>query len=81
MPRSPMMMRSAVAEDIGPGVTFNVLTNDTDVDLDSLTLDSFDGSTIANGMLTDNGGGSFTYVSDPNFFGVETFTYDVTDEP
>ncbi|MDH3308038.1 MAG: Ig-like domain-containing protein, partial [Acidimicrobiia bacterium] len=67
-----------VAED-APGVTFNVLTNDTDVDLDSLSLGSFDGSSIANGLLTDNGGGSFTYVPDPNFFGVETFTYQVTD--
>ena len=70
---------AGVAEDSVLGVTFNVFTNDTDVDLDTLSLASFDGSTIANGGLTDNGGGSFTYVPDPNFFGVESFTYVVSD--
>jgi HD-GYP domain-containing protein (c-di-GMP phosphodiesterase class II) len=70
---------SSVLEDSIPGVTFNVLTNDTDVDLDTLSLDSFDGSTIAAGTLVDNGGGSFTYIPDAEFFGVETFSYDVTD--
>ncbi|NNF88739.1 MAG: tandem-95 repeat protein [Acidimicrobiia bacterium] len=68
-----------VTEDFAPGVTFDVLANDTDVDLDTLSLDSFDGSTIANGSLVDNGGGSFTYVPDPEFFGVESFAYDITD--
>ena len=70
---------ATVAEDDVTGVTFNVLTNDTDVDLESLSVDSFDGSTIGNGMLTDDGLGSFTYVPDPNFFGAETFSYVVTD--
>jgi HD-GYP domain-containing protein (c-di-GMP phosphodiesterase class II) len=70
---------ATVAEDSVPGVTFNVLPNDTDVDLDALSLGSFDGSSITYGLLTDNGGGSFTYVPDPDFFGVETFMYTVTD--
>ena len=70
---------ATVAEDSVAGVTFNVLTNDTDLDLDSLSVDSFDGSTIANGVLTDIGGGSFTYIPVANYFGVETFTYVVTD--
>ncbi|NNC93457.1 MAG: tandem-95 repeat protein [Acidimicrobiia bacterium] len=68
-----------VAEDSASGVTFNVLANDTDVDLDALSLDSFDGSSITDGLLTDNGSGSFTYVPDPDFFGVETLAYAVTD--
>lgn len=62
------------------GVTFDVLQNDTDVDNgDALALDSFDGSSIAYGTLTSNGGGSFTYVPDPSFNGTETFTYVVRD--
>ncbi|NNF11085.1 MAG: tandem-95 repeat protein, partial [Acidimicrobiia bacterium] len=69
----------SVAEDNPSGVTFNVLANDTDVDLDPLTIDSFDTSGIVNGSLVDNGAGSFTYVPDPQFFGVESFTYVVTD--
>jgi HD-GYP domain-containing protein (c-di-GMP phosphodiesterase class II) len=62
------------------GVTFDVLANDTDVDTgDTLTLDSFDGSSVTNGTLTANGGGGFTYVPDPSYNGTETFTYVVRD--
>src|SRR5581483_3722553 len=71
---------SAVAEDDPGGVTVNVLANDTDVDTgDSLTVSSYDVSTIANGTVSDNGGGSFTYVPDPGFVGTETFSYGITD--
>ena len=69
-----------VAEDDPVGVTFDVLANDTDGDPgDTLSLSSYDGSTIANGTLTHNGAGSFTYVPDPAFSGTETFTYVVAD--
>ena len=62
------------------GVTFDVLANDTDVDAgDTLSLNSFDGSTITKGTLTANGAGSFTYVPEPSFNGTETFTYVVRD--
>ncbi len=66
-------------EDDLAGVTFDVLANDSDPDGDPVTLASFDGSTIANGVLTDNGGGSFSYVPDPAFFGSETFAYTAAD--
>jgi putative nucleotidyltransferase with HDIG domain len=69
----------SVNEDDGAGVTFNVLANDSDPDGDPLTLDSFDGSTIGDGALTDNGGGNYTYVPHPAFFGAETFTYTAAD--
>jgi HD domain-containing protein/Big-like domain-containing protein len=69
-----------VAEDDPAGVTFNVLANDTDVDTgDALALSSHDDSAIANGTLTYNGAGAFTYVPDPGFAGTETFTYVVAD--
>jgi hypothetical protein len=68
------------AEDDPAGVTFNVLANDTDVDTgDVLSVASFDSSTIANGTLTSNGGGSFTYVPDSGYVGTETFGYIVSD--
>ena len=69
----------SVDEDTPAGVTFDVLANDTDVDPDTLSLDSYDGSSITVGTLTDNGGGSFTYAAPPNYFGTQTFTYDVSD--
>jgi uncharacterized repeat protein (TIGR01451 family) len=68
-----------VDEDVAAGVTFDVLANDTDVDPDTLSLDSYDGSSITVGTLTDNGGGSFTYQAPANYFGTQGFTYDVTD--
>ena len=74
---SPVAVDDAVsAPEDSPGVTFDVLSNDTDVDAgDTLVLDSFGGSAIANGTLAANGGGSFTYVPDPAYNGTETFTY------
>jgi hypothetical protein len=78
---APLGVDDAVTTTEGsPGVAFDVLQNDTDVDAgDTLSLDSYDGASISNGTLTQNGGGSFTYVPDPTFNGSETFTYTVRD--
>jgi large repetitive protein len=54
-----------------------VLANDTDVEGDSLTA-SVD-QTPANGTLTFNADGSFTYRPAPNFNGSDSFTYTVSD--
>lgn len=71
---------ATVDEDDPAGVTFNVLTNDTDVDVgDALTVSAFDDSTILNGTLTDNGGGSFTYTPDADYDGSDTFSYTAGD--
>ena len=71
---------ATVAEDDPAGVTFNVIANDTDLDTgDVLLVSSYDPSSIAIGALASNGGGSFTYVPDPGFFGAESFTYTVSD--
>jgi hypothetical protein len=67
----------SVPENDTTGVTFNVLANDTDPESDPLSIVSYDDSTIANGGLTSNGGGSFTYVPATHFAG-EAFTYRAT---
>ncbi|MDX6631087.1 MAG: hypothetical protein QOH00_3333 [Gaiellales bacterium] len=69
----------SVPENDVAGVTFNVLTNDSDPEGDPLSLASYDDSTIANGGLTSNGGGSFTYVPAPHFAGTDTFSYTASD--
>ena len=61
------------------GVTFNVLTNDSDPEGDLLSFASYDDSTIANGSLTSNCGGSFTYVPATHFAGTDTFSYTASD--
>ena len=54
-----------------------VLANDTDVDSDTLEVVLVDGP--ANGTLTLNDDGSFSYEPDENFNGTDTFTYYTTD--
>lgn len=54
-----------------------VLLNDTDVDSANITVSS--STDPANGTLTINPDGSFSYTPDPAFTGVDTFTYQATD--
>ncbi len=68
-----------LAEDQPGGATFNVLANDSDVDLDPLSVSSTDTSGIVTGSLVDNGGGSFTYTPGADANGLETFAYDLSD--
>jgi VCBS repeat-containing protein len=55
-----------------------VLANDTDADT-SDTLTAGNASDPANGSVTLNADGSFTYDPDSGFAGTDTFTYDVSD--
>jgi VCBS repeat-containing protein len=54
-----------------------VLANDTDANGDPLTVNLVSGP--ANGSLTLNADGSFSYTPDANFFGQDTFTYVAND--
>lgn len=58
-------------------VITGLLSNDSDVDLDSLSIVS---TTMAeHGLLTDNGDGTYTYTPDAEFSGNDSFTYTVSD--
>jgi Ca2+-binding RTX toxin-like protein len=57
--------------------TGNVLTNDTDLNGDTLSVQSF--TQAANGTVVDNGNGTFTYTPDANYNGADSFTYTITD--
>lgn len=66
----------AATEDVtltGP----SVLANDTDPDGDPLTAELVSGP--ANGTVTLNADGTFTYVPAPNYHGSDSFTYRVSD--
>ncbi len=54
-----------------------VLTNDTDADGDTLTATMVTG--VSNGTLTLNPDGSFNYMPNVNFSGLDTFTYMASD--
>ena len=54
-----------------------VLGNDSDVDGDTLTVQSH--TAASNGTVVVNGDGSFSYTPNADFNGTDTFTYTVTD--
>jgi Bacterial Ig domain len=58
-------------------VTIEVLANDTDVEGSHLEVVSTKGG--SNGSVTNNGDGTLTYTPDPDFNGVDAFTYAVSD--
>jgi len=55
----------------------NVLLNDSDADMDTLTA-AFQGG-IANGSILLNANGTFTYTPNANFNGTDSFVYSVSD--
>ncbi len=58
-------------------ITFNPTSNDTDANGDPLTVTSI--GTPANGTLTDNGDGTYTYEPNDNYNGPDSVTYTVDD--
>lgn len=58
-------------------VTINLVANDTDIDGDSLSIESV--GTASNGSVVNNGNGTVTYTPNAGFFGSNSFTYVVSD--
>ena len=57
----------------------NVLNNDSEPDGDTMTVNTIPVTAPTNGALTLNSDGSYTYTPDPDFFGADTFEYEVCD--
>lgn len=66
-----------VDEDDPATTTVDLLANNPDVDGDPVTMSSY--TNPANGIFTDNGNGTFDYTPNPDFCGMDTVYYDVTD--
>ena len=66
----------AVTDEDAP-VIIDVLFNDTDADNESVSVVSF--TSASRGAVTSFGDGSFRYVPETNFNGVDHFTYTITD--
>ena len=56
-----------------------LLSNDSDVDGDTLSVNTTPIANVSNGILTLNSDGSFTYMPDADFNGADSFTYQVSD--
>lgn len=64
----------------GESVNGNVLTNDSDLDGDNLSVEMMLLSFPSNGVAFVNADGSFTYTPFGGFVGVDSFTYQVCDD-
>ena len=60
-------------------LTGSVLGNDSDIDGDAFSVNTTPVIDPANGSVQLNTDGTFTYTPDANFFGSDTFTYEVSD--
>jgi hypothetical protein len=56
-----------------------VLANDSDVDLDALSVTAFDATSTGGGAVNVAADGSFTYTPAANFNGADSFDYTVSD--
>ncbi|MFW6296607.1 MAG: malectin domain-containing carbohydrate-binding protein [Halothece sp.] len=83
---APVAEDDKVSTEPGNPLTFSVLSNDSDPDQDSLSIDSFDDSQTQ-GLVTQNSDGTFTYNPNGEFSNLnagetdsDSFTYTVSDE-
>ncbi|MGB5381143.1 MAG: tandem-95 repeat protein, partial [Acidimicrobiia bacterium] len=73
----PVAVDDSDSTDEDTPVTVSVLANDSDVDGDALAVT---GTTDpSNGSIVDHGDGTVTYTPDPNFHGIDSFTYTISD--
>jgi len=77
---SPIAMNDEYTTDEDTVLTVpasGVLTNDTDIELYVLSVDTYTQGTHGSVVVQDNG--SFVYTPDANYFGSDSFTYSVKD--
>jgi sorbitol-specific phosphotransferase system component IIBC len=74
---APVAVDDSATTNQGTAVTIDVLANDSDLDGDTLSISSV--STPSNGSVVTNPDNTVTYTPIPSFFGVDTFTYTISD--
>lgn len=74
----PLAAEDFVTTTMNTPIESNVLTNDFDPDGDPLSV-ALNGTSPANGVVTLNSDGFFTYMPNEGFVGTDTFTYIATD--
>ena len=77
---NPPIIEDNIVMENDTTVTGDLLSNDSDPDGDNLTITTSPIDSTDNGELTINPDGTYTYDPDPNFVGVDTFTYEVCDD-
>ncbi|MBX2903476.1 MAG: tandem-95 repeat protein [Chitinophagales bacterium] len=75
----PFAANDYYTTDEGVAVNGNVKLNDSDPNGDPLTVTTTPLQTVSHGTVSLNSNGTFTYVPDANFYGVDSFVYRVCD--
>ncbi|PLX68398.1 MAG: hypothetical protein C0602_09500, partial [Denitrovibrio sp.] len=73
----PIAVDNTVTVDEDGSAVINVLANDTDIDGDTLTVESFEQPTNGTAVLNDDG--TFTYTPNADYNGSDSFEYTITD--
>ncbi|MDX1918224.1 MAG: Ig-like domain-containing protein [Candidatus Caenarcaniphilales bacterium] len=75
----PIALNDKATVTSGDSIKVNVLTNDSDPDKDTVSIDPGGFTQPTNGTVTLNPDNTFTYESNPGFVGGDSFTYMVGD--
>ena len=76
---APVAVNDSATTSVNTAIlTGNVLSNDTDVDLDTLIVVAGD-PTATHGTVINNNNGTFTYTPSNGYIGSDSFTYSVSD--
>lgn len=75
---APVAQDDAASTPTSTAVSISVLSNDTDVDGDPISVDQIV-SGPSSGQLTVNAGGTISYLPNEDFTGTDSFTYTATD--
>ena len=76
--QKPVAATDYVTIDMDAKATINVLANDTDADGDTLSLTSFDETSVKGGVIS-LVNGQLSYVPPTGYNGVDTFNYNISD--
>ena len=76
---NPVAANDNFSTDEDVALTGDLLSNDSDVDGDTLQVNTTPVAGPTNGTVDLNTDGTFTYTPNANFFGSDSFTYEVTD--
>ena len=76
---NPVASDDTFSTDEDVALTGSVLGNDSDLDGDTLVVNTTPVSDPTNGTVVLNADGSFVYTPDTNFFGSDSFVYEVSD--
>ena len=76
---APVAVADAATTSEDTALSVDVVANDTDVDLDALTVSTFDAASTQGGTVAAGANGRLVYTPLANFNGADTFDYTVTD--